>query len=334
MKKILVSLVLLIILIIIFYLYLASNKQSFVKSSKPSANPVPVTGKGVRSQTITLISTGDIGLVRDINYEIQKRHDPNYPFLKIGDYLKNADLTITNLEGPLINNCPIILTGFKFCGEDTNVKGLVYAGIDAASLANNHSTNFGLDGLSQTSTILKSAGITPFGQNNNIEYLNIKGKKVALLGFVELGNNWTGLNNATPENVAELVSEAKTKADIVITAFHWGVEYTRKPTQNQLNLAHIAIDNGADIVLGNHPHWIQENEIYKDKFITYAQGNTIFDQDWSQETKEGIIYKFEYKNGKFKKIDEKYTFIEQNVQPRFATDLETNKIKAGLKILN
>lgn len=326
MKKTLVALVLLIILIIIFYLYLASSNQSFV-NSKPGANPVPDSEKDVRPHAITIISTGDIGLVRDINYEIQLRHDPNYPFLKIGDYLKNADLTISNLEGPLINNCPIILTGYKFCGEDTNVKGLVYAGIDAASLANNHSTNFGLDGLSQTSTVLKSSGITPFGQNNDIEYLNIKDKKVALVGFVDLGNNWAGLNNATSANVAKLVSEAKTKADIVITAFHWGVEYTRKPTQNQVNLAHIAIENGADIVLGNHPHWIQENEIYKDKLISYAQGNTIFDQDWSQETKEGVLYKFQYENGKFKKIDEKYTIIENNSQPRFATEQEAAGIK-------
>lgn len=333
MKKILVSLVLLIILIIIFFLYLASSKQSFV-NSKPSANPVLDIEKGVRSQTITIISTGDIGLVRDINYEIQKRHDPNYPFLKIGDYLKNADLTITNLEGPLINNCPIILTGFKFCGEDTNVKGLVYAGIDAVSLANNHSTNYGLEGLNETVNTLKSNGIKPFGFNSGIEYMEVKSKKVALVGFVELGNNWAGLNNATPANVAKLVSETKTKADVIITAFHWGVEYTHKPTQNQVSLAHIAIDNGADIVLGNHPHWIQLNEIYKGKFITYAQGNTIFDQDWSQETKEGVIYKFEYKENKFMKIDEIYTIIEQNTQPRFATEPEINRIKSELKIPN
>ena len=171
MKKLL-ALIFLIAPAIIFYLYQTFNKQGDT-NTKYNASPILDIGEDVSFQTITLISTGDIGLVRDINSEIQKRHDPNYPFLKIAGYLKNADLTITNLEGPLINNCPIILTGFKFCGEDTNVKGLVYAGIDAASLANNHSTNFGLDGLSQTSTILKSAGITPFGQNNNIEYLSI-----------------------------------------------------------------------------------------------------------------------------------------------------------------
>ena len=83
-------------------------------------------------------------------------------------------------------------------------------------------------------------------------------------------------------------------------------------------------------MLGNHSHWIQTSENYKDIFITYAQGNTIFDQDWSQETKEGVIYKFEYQNGQFKKIDEKYTIIEQNVQPRFATEKETEIIKQKL----
>jgi len=282
-----------------------------------------------KPQALTLISTGDIGLVRDINYQIQQRHNPNYPFANIADYLKNANVTLTNLEGPLIKNCPIVLTGFNFCGQDTNVSGLVFAGIDAASLANNHATNFGFNSLVQTSSILKSNGITPFGLADEIEYIEILDKKIALVGFVELGNNWAGLNNATIQNVVKLVSEAKSKSDIVITAFHWGVEYTHKPTTNQVKLAHLAIDNGADLVLGNHPHWIQESEVYKDVFITYAQGNTIFDQDWSQKTKEGIIYKFEYQDNKFKKIDEKYTIIEENAQPRFATEEETVKIKDG-----
>jgi len=281
-----------------------------------------------RPQTFTLISTGDIGLVRYINFQIQQRHDPNYPFSKIADYLKNADLTLTNLEGPLIKSCPIVLTGFKFCGLDINVGGLIFAGIDAANLANNHATNFGLNGLDETTGVLKSNDITPFGLDDKIEYIYIKDKKIALVGFVELGNNWAGLNNATTQTVAKLVSEAKSNADIVITSFHWGVEYTKKPTENQIQLAHTAIDSGADLVLGNHPHWIQDSEIYKDVFISYAQGNTIFDQNWSQKTKEGIIYKFEYQDNKFKKIDEKYTIIEQNAQPRFATDEEITKIGA------
>lgn len=326
MKKLFITLIILAAFTIIYSIYQISNKRNAINSRSISSTAIN-TQKKVSPQIITLISTGDIGLVRDINDQIQKKHDPNYPFLKIADYLKNADLTITNLEGSLIKNCPIVLTGFKFCGENTNVNGLVYAGIDAANLANNHATNFNLEGLNETASTLKSNGIKPFGLAGGIEYMDIKGKKAALIDFVELGNNWMGLNNATSSNVAKLVSEAKKNADIVICAFHWGVEYTRKPTQNQVNLAHVAINNGGDIVLGNHSHWIQETEIYKGKFITYAQGNTVFDQDWSQETKEGVIYRFEYKNDKFEKIDEKYTIIENNSQPRFATEKESTNIK-------
>ena len=105
----------------------------------------------------SLISTGDIGLVRDINYKIKLEQKPNYPFLKIANYLKSADLTIANLEGPLINNCPISREGFTFCGEDENVSGLVFAGIDGVNLANNHSTNYGLEGLGETVQVLMQA---------------------------------------------------------------------------------------------------------------------------------------------------------------------------------
>ncbi len=279
----------------------------------------------------TLISTGDIGLVRDINYKIILEKNPKYPFLNIADYLRDADLTVTNLEGPLIDKCPVIRDGFTFCGEDINVEGLTFAGVDAANLANNHSTNYGLEGLKETKQILSKEGIVPFGTDRAVSYISVKGYRIGLVGFVELGNNWEGLNNATPKNVSSLVKEAAANSDIVVTAFHWGEEYTRKPTQSQIDLAHIAVDSGADIVLGNHPHWIQVNEVYKDKFITYAQGNTIFDQDWSQETKEGVIYKFIYKKGKFEKKEEKYTIIEGNVQPRFATQKETDNISLKLQ---
>ena len=256
------------------------------------------TNENTQEKEITLVSTGDIGLVRDINYKIVLSKNPNFPFLKIADYLKSADLTITNLEGPLINNCPIIREGFTFCGEDSNVSGLNFAGIDAANLANNHTTNYGLEGLGETVQVLRSNNIVPFGIGDEVSYITIKDKRIALVGFVELGNSWEGLNNATQENVSSLVSQAKENADVVIAAFHWGVEYTRKPTENQVMLAHLAIDSGADIVLGNHPHWIQTNEIYKDKksyvltetvnekgILSQDLGNRYIIKLWQMDTK-------------------------------------------------
>ncbi len=310
-----------------FLLFQQKEKvNQFIKPIPAETVKTKTTSK-IDEEPIILISTGDIGLVRDVNYRIQQKRDVNYPFLKISEYLNDADLTITNLEGPLIKNCPVILTGFKFCGDALNVKGLSFAGIDAVSLANNHTTNYGLEGLRETVNTLEREGIISFGIDDLVKYTDIKGKKFALIGFVELNNEWAGLNNATAENVSKLVAIAGKNSDAVITSFHWGAEYSHDPTENQILLAHLAVDSGADIVLGNHPHWIQISEIYKEKFITYAQGNTIFDQDWSQETKEGVIYKFVYKNGNFEKIDEKYTVIEDNSQPRFATDEETRRIK-------
>ena len=131
--------------------------------------------------------------------------------------------------------------------------------------------------------------------------------------------------------VINLISQAKANSNIVIASFHWGNEYNHKPSENQIRLAHLALDSGADIVLGNHVHWIQSDEIYKDKYIIYAQGNTVFDQDWSQETREGVIYKFVYRNGNFEKIDEKYTIIDDNSQPRFADIDEVKIIKNRLR---
>lgn len=307
---------------------------SILLQTNASFAPVSLSLPEIKSSAdfeFSLISTGDIGLVRDINYKIELSKNPNYPFLKIANYLKSADLTITNLEGPLINNCPIIREGFTFCGEDENVTGLVYGGIDSANLANNHITNYGLEGLGETVQVLRSNNIIPFGLDGEIEYVSIKNKRIALTGFVELGNNWEGLNNATEENVSILVSQAKENADIVITAFHWGAEYKYKPTKNQIELAHLAIDSGSDLVLGNHPHYIQPIEVYKKKLIIYAQGNTIFDQDWSQETREGVLYKFAYRGGNFEKIEEKFTIIEGNAQPRFATEKEILKIKQKIQ---
>lgn len=314
-----------ILLIVIGFIIIKINRPEIL----PSVQDL-TPNKQNFDDKITIISTGDIGLVRDINYQIIQKKDPNYPFLEIKEYLSKADLAISNLEGPLIENCPISREGFVFCGDVENVNGLVYSGIDAVNLANNHTTNYGLDGLNQTVYVLEKNNIMPYGYGNKIKYLDIKGKKIALVGFVELGNNWGGLNNAKSENVSKLVGEAKRNSDLVIVSFHWGNEYTNKPTQNQINLAHLAIDSGADLILGNHPHWIQINENYKDKFITYAQGNTIFDQDWSPETKEGVLYKFKYVDGKIKKVDEKYTIIEENIKPRFATDEESRNIRSKI----
>ena len=90
------------------------------------------------------------------------------------------------------------------------------------------------------------------------------------------------------------IQALKRQVDFVIVAFHWGIEYTALPTQEQRGIAHQAIDAGADLILGNHPHWVQATEKYQGKYITYAHGNFVFDQMWSQETREGVVGKYTF----------------------------------------
>jgi len=112
---------------------------------------------------------------------------------------------------------------------------------------------------------------------------DIRGLKVAFLGYNTIGAE-------VDEKVLESrIEEARSVADVVVVYFHWGVEYTHKPTANQKELAHLAIDSGADLVVGSHPHWIQGIEIYREKPVIYSLGNFVFDQGWSEKTMEGMV---------------------------------------------
>ncbi len=108
-----------------------------------------------------------------------------------------------------------------------------------------------------------------------------------------IGENYERLKSL----VSDEVVKSKLTADIVIVSFHWGEEYTKTITSHQKELAHIAIESGADVVVGHHPHWVQEKEIYHDKPVYYSLGNFVFDQMWSEETRKGVLLKLVF-NGR------------------------------------
>jgi poly-gamma-glutamate synthesis protein (capsule biosynthesis protein) len=104
------------------------------------------------------------------------------------------------------------------------------------------------------------------------------------------GTAWIDLNDDHDLNlVITAIQEADSQCDILITGFHWGTEYTPNPTANQVKFAHAAIDAGSDLVVGTHPHVVQADEIYHDRYIIYSLGNFIMDQMWSEETREGVL---------------------------------------------
>ena len=240
----------------------------------------------------TIIATGDVIPARSVNYQTSMKNDFKWSFEKTAAFLTEADLTVINLESPLIPNCPLTNEGMIFCGDPDHREGFLFAGIDVATLANNHILNYGKKGLDSTIKILEDAQIMPVGVKG-AEVKDVRGINFAFLAFNDIDYQWSDLiNRAAEDKIAPLIKKADREADVVIVLFHWGDEYTGFPNDRQRRLAHLAIDNGADLILGNHPHWVQPVEIYKEKVVVYAHGNFIFDQMWSDETKRGVVGKY------------------------------------------
>jgi len=266
---------------------------------------------------IALIVTGDVIPARSTNFQSSQRNNFFWPFEKTAGVLKSADITFINLETPLMKNCQLINEGMKFCGSDKHVEGFNFAGVDVATLGNNHAANYGKSGIDETKKLLEDNGILVTGLNGPV-YTTVKGVKFAFLGYTDIEKS--PLVSVADENkIKAEVAQARKNADVVIVQYHWGTEYITAPEDRQKFLGRLTIDAGADLVIGNHPHWIKPVEFYKpslpspggdgkSKLITYAHGNFIFDQEWSQKTKEGVVGKYIF-NGK-DLIDVEYLPVE------------------------
>jgi hypothetical protein len=300
------------------------NLESIFSQDKSRIDNLP------QDKVITIIATGDVIPARSVNFQVVTRNNFNWPYEKTADILRDADLTFANLETPLINNCPTTQFGMIFCGDSKSIKGLVFAGIDLVSMANNHAGNFGEAGVLETINSLHQENIDVVGTNGPI-YQVIKGVKFAFLGYNDITSPQPGVVDVDEELIKLEVSQAKQNSDFVIVTFHWGSEYQTQPDDRQKYLGHLTIDAGADLVIGNHPHWIQPIEMYKGKLITYAHGNFVFDQEWSQKTKEGVVGKYIFLGNKL--IDVEYLPLQIDFygQPHFVLDPQKSRILEEMK---
>lgn len=276
-----------------------SIENIFNNSSDTSSYP--------QDKLITIIATGDIIPARSVNFQTVSRNNFLWPYEKTADVIKNADLTFANLETPLLKNCPLTQEGMIFCGSDKNTEGLVFSGIDIISLANNHAGNYGESGVEETKNLLEQNNISVTGLGDSI-VKDVKGTKFAFLGYNDITSPQPGVLDVDEEKIKQDIKKAKEKADVVIVTYHWGVEYRSQPDDRQKYLGKFTIDAGADLVIGNHPHWVQPVEIYKGKLITYAHGNFVFDQMWSQKTREGVVGKYTFYDKNL--VDVKYFPIQ------------------------
>lgn len=270
-----------------------------------------VLGLSTINNDVVITFTGDVMLGRSVMITSLKLNDPTYPFLKVADTLRASDLVFVNLENPIVANCPQTSGGMIFCADPVMLKGLKYANISLAGISNNHILNYGTDGLKSTKKYLSDNGITPV--SNELVVKEVKGIK---FGFYTLDAVTNGYDLDKTGDTQRL-QDADKKVDFLLVMVHWGNEY--QPTSNtyQKNLARKLVALGADVIIGSHPHWVQDVEYINGKPIYYSLGNFVFDQMWSTKTREGLAIKLTFEKGKIVK-DEKLPILMTNwAQPEF-----------------
>jgi poly-gamma-glutamate capsule biosynthesis protein CapA/YwtB (metallophosphatase superfamily) len=322
------------------FLFLGNSAFSFlikpvVVDIAPSLAQISAQAPKI-DQTFSIILVGDIMLNRQVEYQIRTtgNGDFRFPFLKIAETLKKVDIVFGNLEGPISDKGQKVGSIYSFRMNPKTIEGLTFAGFNVLSLANNHSFDYSVEALEDTFLRLKEAGIDYAGAGLNRKEAfspiikEVKGTKIGFLAYSDLGSvYWTALESSSGlalisleyfENIKQDIKKAKSQVDILIVSLHSGEEYITEPTRLQISFAKAAIDSGADLVVGHHPHVVQRNEIYKDKHIFYSLGNFVFDQSFSPETMQGQIVKVVIEDKKIKEVIPINIKINEFFQPEVA----------------
>lgn len=311
----------------------SANKEG----QKPEKQETPE----VQETTITISAAGDCTLGTDEGFNYKRSfkgkydavQDPAYFFQNVQPVFAQDDLTIVNMEGTLTEETTREPKQFAFKGDAEYAKILTAGAVEAANLANNHSFDYGKKSYEDTIAALEAEGISSFGYERTA-VMDIKGVKVGLAGVYELAEH-IDCKQDLLDNIASLKEQG---AQIIIVSFHWGQEKENVPSDVQVELAHAAVDNGADLVLGHHPHVLQGIEEYKGKNIVYSLGNFCFGGNSAPSDMDTMIFQqtFTVKDGKLQednvtnilpcKISSAYEEGYNNYQPILAEGEQKEKI--------
>lgn len=306
--------------------------------------------------TFTLVAVGDILLDRGVAHQIE-RHGTDYPFAHVKDILTTPDVAFGNLEGPLTGKCEKVQKRFRFRANSRYLSALVNGGFDVLSLANNHSSDCGQVGLAETMSNLKVAGVRWCGagatqeEAESVTVLEINGIKIGFVGFSEFLTDFSSsksgkaaISYASEESVRLSVRAARQQADVVIASFHWGAEYTSRPREREIKLAQTAVEAGADLVLGHHPHVLQglqtvltttKDGVTRRSLVAYSLGNFVFDSPrvWDMRLNQTIALRCTF--SKFGLV--RYEAVPLSIEgyrPRPASESEAMSIHTRLDKLS
>lgn len=289
---------------------------------------LPANGNG---KSFSLLFAGDVMMNRGVEDTIQKQASGNweFPFDQIRGELSDADITFGNLEGPVSDKGTDRHNLYSFRMNPGVIPALKNVGFDVVSLANNHIGDWGREAFEDTMRRLRREGVQYVGAGWNKQealtptIFETKGKRVGYLAFTDVGPNelrageaLSGIAIADFETVENAVRQSKGLVDILVVSFHYGDEYQSKPNARQQKLARLAVDAGARVVVGHHPHVVQRIEEYNGGVIAYSLGNFIFDQNFSEETMTGLLVKVEFEGDNISAVVPTPVIMNEFYQPR------------------
>lgn len=260
---------------------------------KPTDSPTPSPTPEPTPRTLVLSAAGDCTLGGDMTGASEKLfadtiyadEDPmTYCFRNVAPIFQEDDLTIVNLEVALTDSSNRSTNAdktFFMRGKPEYVNMLTASSIEVANIANNHINDFGNDGLEETVVHLNEAGVGCCGFDY-VYTTEVNDLTVTFMGFT----SW----RSSEATVKSMLEQARPNCDILVASFHWGVELEYKATDAQIRMGHLAVDCGADLVLGHHPHVVNGVEVYKGVNIVYSLGNFCFGGKRNPTDKDTFIY--------------------------------------------
>ena len=292
----------------------ASDPLTLIPSATASLTPTPThSATETEIPVIELVFTGQIVPGRCVQAGVEAQGNANYIYQAVLPILSGADLTVAALNGSISDHSPKMgcVKTFVLTGGSIHAEAMASAGIDVVSVATNHIKNCGPSNCGDRAFLdtllhLRAAGIVPVGGGLNYAealqpvVVEIQGVRFV---FVSLGQiesrafadaDSPGIAVLNEANLNHALSEARSLGDVIVALPHWGPEYVAQPNYLQLKLAQLAVDAGADLIIGNHTHVIQAHQELGGVPVFYGLGNFVFDQTWSDETTWSIIVRVRF----------------------------------------
>ncbi len=278
-----------------------------------------------------LVLGGDVMLSRHVGRLARRRNDPAWPFRDVAGYLAAADVAFVNLESPFSDRGRLVERGMVFKAEPATIEGLRLAGIDVVSTANNHARDCGAYGLEYTLRWLGEHGIRAAGTGVDEQaaragaVLERNGLRFGFLAYTYDQSNGNHKDRdprvamLDAEKMREDVERMRSRAEVVVVSMHAGEEYRARPGREQVEFARAAIEAGARVVAGHHPHVVQPAERYLGGVIFYSLGNLVFDQFHRKDTQVGALAEVTFRGAALERAELRRVEIVRAV-PRLAAD--------------